>query len=29
VRSSDWPDLFDSIRVMEQAALNEIHKDDD
>jgi len=29
VRSADWPNLFDSIRVMEQAALNEIHKDDD
>jgi len=29
VASSEWPDLFDSIRVMEQAALAEIHKDDD
>jgi len=29
VRSPEWPDLFEAIRVMEQAALNEIHKDDD
>ncbi len=28
VRMAEWPDLFTQIRVMEQAALEEIYKDE-
>lgn len=28
VRAADWPALFQDLRVLEQAALEEIHKED-